>query len=106
MVDLLVQACGALAEDLNLGDVIAAIGSATDSNMNRVRFDGLIESIGGTPIVEIARLSPSPDVRLFAKPKTLKNRRMGVALARGSDVDEAIARAKAAAAKVRIVYRD
>jgi cysteine synthase len=31
------------------------------------RFDGLIESIGGTPIVEIARLSPSPGVRLFAK---------------------------------------
>ena len=31
------------------------------------RFDGLIDSIGGTPIVEIARLSPSPDVRLFAK---------------------------------------
>jgi [CysO sulfur-carrier protein]-thiocarboxylate-dependent cysteine synthase len=31
------------------------------------RFDGLIESIGGTPIVEIARLSPTPDVRLFAK---------------------------------------
>jgi cysteine synthase len=31
------------------------------------RFDGLIESIGGTPIVEISRLSPSPDVRLFAK---------------------------------------
>jgi cysteine synthase B len=31
------------------------------------RFDGLIDSIGGTPIVEIARLSPSPDVHLFAK---------------------------------------
>jgi cysteine synthase B len=31
------------------------------------RFDGLIDSIGGTPIVEISRLSPSPDVRLFAK---------------------------------------
>ena len=31
------------------------------------RFDGLVESIGGTPIVEIARLSPNPDVRLFAK---------------------------------------
>ena len=31
------------------------------------RFDGLVESIGGTPIVEIARLSPSPNVRLFAK---------------------------------------
>jgi cysteine synthase B len=32
-----------------------------------LRFDGLIESIGGTPIVEVARLSPSPEVRLFAK---------------------------------------
>ena len=32
-----------------------------------VRFDGLIESIGGTPIVEISRLSPDPAVRLFAK---------------------------------------
>ena len=31
------------------------------------RFDGLVESIGGTPIVEISRLSPSPNVRLFAK---------------------------------------
>ena len=31
------------------------------------RFDGLIDSIGGTPIVEIARLSPSPDVHLVAK---------------------------------------
>jgi len=33
----------------------------------RNRYDGLIESIGGTPIVEISRLSPNPDVRLFAK---------------------------------------
>jgi len=31
------------------------------------RFDGLIESIGGTPIVEIPRLSPDPAIRLFAK---------------------------------------
>jgi purine-nucleoside phosphorylase len=38
-----IGSCGALAMDLNLGDVIAAIGSATDSNMNRARFDGLID---------------------------------------------------------------
>ena len=44
------------------------------------------------------------DVRIFAKPKTLKNRRMGVALARAETVEEAIERAKAAAAKVRIAY--
>ncbi|MDI6103140.1 purine-nucleoside phosphorylase [Actinoplanes sp. NEAU-A12] len=38
-----IGSCGALAMDLNLGDVIAAIGSATDSNMNRTRFDGLVD---------------------------------------------------------------
>ena len=46
------------------------------------------------------------DLRIFAKPNTLRNRRMGVALARGSDVDDAVARAVAAAAKVKIEYRD
>jgi len=44
------------------------------------------------------------DVRIFAKPKTLKNRRMGVALARGPSVEDAVERAKAAAARVRIRY--
>jgi len=46
------------------------------------------------------------DLRLFAKPNTLKNRRMGVALARASDVNDAVARAVAAASKVKIEYRD
>jgi phosphoribosylglycinamide formyltransferase 2 len=46
------------------------------------------------------------DLRIFAKPKTLKRRRMGVALARASSVDDAVERAKAAAAMVRIGYRD
>jgi cysteine synthase len=43
------------------------IGTRAPRSRRPVRFDGLVESIGGTPIVEIARLSPSPDVRLFAK---------------------------------------
>ena len=42
------------------------------------------------------------DLRIFAKPKTLKNRRMGVALARGESVEDAVERAKAAAARVTI----
>ena len=44
-VDTLVRVgtCGALTADLNLRDVIAASGSSTDSNMNRFRFDGLID---------------------------------------------------------------
>jgi phosphoribosylglycinamide formyltransferase 2 len=46
------------------------------------------------------------DLRLFAKPNTLKNRRMGVALARGKSVERAKERAIAAAAKVKIDYRD
>ena len=44
------------------------------------------------------------DLRIFAKPKTLENRRMGVALARSDNVEDAIERAKAAAARVRIRY--
>ncbi len=46
------------------------------------------------------------DVRIFAKPRTLKNRRMGVALARAASIEEAVERAKAAAAAVRIRYGD
>jgi len=46
------------------------------------------------------------DLRIFAKPKTLQRRRMGVALARAENVEEAVDRAKAAAAKVAIAYDD
>jgi phosphoribosylglycinamide formyltransferase 2 len=45
------------------------------------------------------------DLRIFAKPNTLQNRRMGIALARGENADEAVARAKAAASRVQIRYR-
>lgn len=45
------------------------------------------------------------DVRIFGKPVTRPYRRMGVALARGDDADAAVTLAKAAAQRVRIVYR-
>ena len=61
-------------------------------------FDGLGEALrSGAPGSPV-------DLRIFAKPKTLKNRRMGVALARGQTVDDAISRAKAAASRVQIRY--
>jgi phosphoribosylglycinamide formyltransferase 2 len=44
------------------------------------------------------------DLRLFAKPNTLPNRRMGVALARGDRVDDALERASAAASRVKLRY--
>jgi phosphoribosylglycinamide formyltransferase 2 len=46
------------------------------------------------------------ELRLFAKPNTLKNRRMGVALACGGDIERATQRALAAANKVKIEYRN
>ncbi|MEP6525963.1 MAG: pyridoxal-phosphate dependent enzyme [Nocardioidaceae bacterium] len=32
-----------------------------------MRYDSLLDSVGGTPLVGLPRLSPSPDVRLWAK---------------------------------------
>ncbi|GGL05389.1 purine-nucleoside phosphorylase [Mangrovihabitans endophyticus] len=54
-----IGSCGALAADLNLGDVLAAIGSATDSNMNRARFDGLIDY---APVADFGLLRTAVDV--------------------------------------------
>ena len=61
-------------------------------------FDGVPDALAlgtaGRPV----------DLRLFAKPNTLKRRRMGVALARADSTEDAVATAVAAAAKVRIRY--
>ncbi|MBX7264741.1 purine-nucleoside phosphorylase [Micromonospora sp. Llam7] len=54
-----VGSCGALTEDLQLRDVIAAIGSSTDSNMNRMRFDGLIDY---APVADFGLLRTSVEV--------------------------------------------
>ena len=63
-------------------------------------FSGVAEALAvgsaGSPV----------DLRLFAKPNTLRNRRMGVALARGTDSEDAVGRAVAAASRVEILYRD
>jgi phosphoribosylglycinamide formyltransferase 2 len=48
-----------------------------------------------------ALATPGTQVRLFGKPEVRGKRRMGVALATGNDIEEARAKARAAAAKVR-----
>ncbi|GAA1029928.1 purine-nucleoside phosphorylase [Virgisporangium ochraceum] len=53
-----VGTCGALTADLNLRDVIAASGSSTDSNMNRFRFDGLIDY---APVADFGLLRTAVD---------------------------------------------
>jgi purine-nucleoside phosphorylase len=54
-----VGSCGALADELHLGDVLAAIGAATDSNMNRVRFDGLVDY---APVADFTLLRAAVEV--------------------------------------------
>ena len=46
---------------------------------------------------------PTADLRLFGKPEAFERRRMGVATARGADVDQARERARDAAGRVRVV---
>jgi phosphoribosylglycinamide formyltransferase 2 len=59
-------------------------------------YEGLAEALAlGAPGMPV-------DVRIFAKPETLPNRRMGVALARAGTAADAVARAVAAAARVKI----
>jgi purine-nucleoside phosphorylase len=54
-----VGSCGALTDDLDLGAVVAAIGASTDSNMNRVRFAGLIDY---APVADFGLLRTAVDV--------------------------------------------
>jgi phosphoribosylglycinamide formyltransferase 2 len=58
-----------------------------------VAFEGVAEALA----------VPGADLRLFGKPEAFERRRMGVALARWTTVEEARIRATDAAAKVRVV---
>jgi phosphoribosylglycinamide formyltransferase 2 len=53
--------------------------------------------------VDAALAIPTAELRLFGKPESFERRRMGVALARGRNTDEARERARAAATLVRPV---
>ena len=69
-----------------------------DRESDEFFYEGIAEALAlGAPKKPV-------DLRIFAKPVTLKNRRMGIALARGEDAEEAVDRAKAAASRVHIRY--
>jgi phosphoribosylglycinamide formyltransferase 2 len=70
-----------------------------DRESSDFQFEGLGEALA------LGELDAPVDLRIFAKPNTLKNRRMGVALARAETVGEARDRAIQAAGHARIVYR-
>ena len=69
-----------------------------DRASRKFAYEGVGEALA------LGRAGAPVDLRLFAKPEALPNRRMGVALARGETVEQAVTMAKAAAAKVRIHY--
>jgi phosphoribosylglycinamide formyltransferase 2 len=71
-----------------------------DRESEAFSYDGVAEALAvGAPRRPV-------DLRIFTKPNTLKNRRMGVALARDDTIEDAIERAKAAASRVRVRYAD
>jgi phosphoribosylglycinamide formyltransferase 2 len=80
-----------------LGPAASAVILA-DRESESVGYDGLAEALAlGSPRNVV-------DLRIFAKPAALKNRRMGVALARGETASDAVARAVSAASCVKLRY--
>ncbi len=81
------------------GDQSSGCGASAvilaDRDSSNFTFEGLGQALAGAPEV---------DVRIFGKPVTRPYRRMGVALAWGVDVEEAMEYAMKAASTVRIVY--
>ncbi|MBD2328297.1 formate-dependent phosphoribosylglycinamide formyltransferase [Alkalinema sp. FACHB-956] len=105
-------------------------GMVTMISQNMSEFELHVRAIAGLPIGEIDLIKPGASavilgteptenpqftgvadalqvptskLRLFGKPKSYANRRMGVALALGSTIEEARDRAKACAAQVQVV---
>ena len=80
-----------------IGPAASAVILASEES-ETVAYEGIAEALAvGAPRHPV-------DLRIFAKPTALPNRRMGVALARGENVDDAVARAVAAASRVKIRY--
>jgi phosphoribosylglycinamide formyltransferase 2 len=81
-----------------IGPAASAVILAAEES-DSISYDGIAEALAlGSPRRPV-------DLRIFAKPRTLKNRRMGIALARDDNSEDATARAKAAASRVKIRYQ-
>jgi phosphoribosylglycinamide formyltransferase 2 len=86
----------------------AILGLPVDTTLrapgaSAVIYGGLDETGIAFEGVAQALAVPGADLRLFGKPESFVKRRMGVALATGDDIGEALQRAKQAAAAVKPV---
>ncbi len=84
-----------LPVDVSRGEVAASAVIYGGMEAAGIAFEGVAEALA----------VPTADLRLFGKPESYERRRMGVALARGDDVEQARARARQAAGRVRPVAR-
>ena len=67
--------------------------------------DDFVASIANIEMgIQFQVSDPATQLRLFGKPSIAGRRRLGVALARGEDVDLARAKARAAAGRVEIQF--
>jgi phosphoribosylglycinamide formyltransferase 2 len=64
-----------------------------ENQSDSIMFEGIADALS----------EPDVDLRLFGKPDSRPFRRMGVALAKGKDIDEAREKAEQAASKIKIV---
>ena len=86
----------------------AILGLPVDTTMRNagasaVIYGGMNEVAISYEGVEQAMAVQGADIRLFGKPEAFQQRRMGVAIASGADIDEARGRARLAASKVQPV---
>ena len=88
----------------------AILGLPVDTSLRQVGASAVIYGGVDTQDVQFEGVAealsvPGTDLRLFGKPESFVKRRMGVALATADDVDAARAKARDAAAKVRVRAR-
>ena len=82
---------GGTRPDIAVHGPSASTAMLVEGESCRVEFGGLSEAL----------VEPDTDLKLFGKPEVTGKRRMGVALARGETVDEAVERSKRVAGAVR-----
>jgi phosphoribosylglycinamide formyltransferase 2 len=82
--------------EVRLHGAAASAVILADREASRFRFEGIADAL--------AVAGDAVDVRIFGKPTTRPNRRMGVALARADNIDTARAIAAETAKRVRIIY--
>lgn len=86
----------------------AILGLTVDASQREIGASAVIyggmdaQGVAFEGVADALRV-PTADLRLFGKPEAFERRRMGVALARGDDTEQARERAREAAGRVRVV---